>query len=96
MPSVSHNYVKEAVELADLVEINLETPNKTVFDNLCPNKGGFNETILKCLTWIADETTRANHERQNVGVKFGYGRAGVDTPNGYWRCGRQQLAISSH
>ena len=31
MPGVSHHYVKEAVELADLVEINLEAPNKTPF-----------------------------------------------------------------
>ena len=79
MPRVSRHYVKEAVELADLVEINLEAPNKTVFDNLCPNKGGFNEAILKRLTWIVDETARAKHERQNGGLKFGYGRAGVGT-----------------
>ena len=26
-----------------------------------------------------DETVRVKHERQKVGVKFGYGRAGVDT-----------------
>ena len=79
MPGVSRHYVKEAVELADRVVINLEAPNKTVFDHLCPNKRRFNEAILKRLTWIVDETARAKHERQNVGLKFGYGRAGVDT-----------------
>ena len=31
MPGVSRHYVKEAVELADRVGINLEAPNKTVF-----------------------------------------------------------------
>ena len=77
MPGVSYHYVKEAVELADRVGVNLEAPNKTVFDELCPNKGGFNEAILKRLTWITDETQRL--KREAVSLKFGYGRAGVDT-----------------
>jgi predicted DNA-binding helix-hairpin-helix protein len=61
------------------VGINLEAPNKAVFDDLCPNKGGFNEAVLKRLTWVVEETAQAKSERQRAGVKFGYGRAGVDT-----------------
>ena len=40
MPRVSRHYVKEAVELADLVEINLEAPNKTVFIISAPTRKG--------------------------------------------------------
>jgi len=77
MPDVSYHYVKEAVELADRVGVNLEAPNKDVFDELCPNKGGFKEAILKRLIWIVDEVQR--RKREAVGLKFGYCRAGVDT-----------------
>jgi len=77
MPGVSFSYVKEAVELADRVGVNLEASNKDVFDELCPNKGGFNEAILKRLTWIVNEVQRL--KRESVGLKFGYCRAGVDT-----------------
>jgi len=79
MPGVSRHCVKEAVELSDRVGVNLEAPNKTFFDELCPNKGGFNEAVLKRLTWIVDEVAQAKHERETVGTGFGYGRAGVDT-----------------
>jgi predicted DNA-binding helix-hairpin-helix protein len=79
MPGVSRAYVREAVELADRVGVNLEAPNKAVFDELCPNKGGFNEAVLKRLTWIVDEVARAKHERKTAKSRFGYGRAGVDT-----------------
>jgi len=77
MPGVSYHFLKEAVELADRVGVNMEAPNKAVFDELCPNKGGFNEAILKRLTWIVDEVRKAKHEAN--GSKFGYGQAGVDT-----------------
>jgi len=77
MPGVSYHYVKEAVELADRVGVNLEAPNKDIFDELCPNKGGFREAILKRLTWIVDQVKRA---RDGVAsLRFGYGRAGADT-----------------
>jgi len=77
MPGVSYHFVKEAVELSDRVGVNLEAPNKDVFDELCPNKGGFKEAILKRLTWIVDEVQQL--KRKAAGSKFGYGRAGVDT-----------------
>jgi predicted DNA-binding helix-hairpin-helix protein len=77
MPGVSYHYVKEAVELADRVGVNLEAPNKDIFDELCPNKGGFKEAILKRLTWIVDEVQRL--KREALGFKFGYSRARVDT-----------------
>jgi len=77
MPGTSRNYIREGIELADRVGINLEAPNKEIFGELCPDKGGFNEAILKRLEWIVDETKRVKPEA--VGKRFGFGKAGVDT-----------------
>lgn len=77
MPGVSQYFIREAVELADRTGINLEAPNKQVFDELCPDKGGFKEAVLKRLEWITDETKRAR--RKAAESKFGFGKAGVDT-----------------
>lgn len=77
MPGVSKYHVKEAVELADRVGVNLEATNSDDFDELCPNKGGFNEAILKRLTWIVNEV---EHAKTNAAYsRFGFGRSGVDT-----------------
>jgi len=77
MPGVSSHYVREAVELADRVGINLEAPNKDVFDELCPNKGGFKEAVLKRLGWIIDEAEYMRKKAKES--KCGFGRSGVDT-----------------
>jgi predicted DNA-binding helix-hairpin-helix protein len=77
MPGVSRNYITEAVELADRVGINLDAPNREIFSDLCPDKGGFKEAILKRLDWIVDEVRRAKPEAAES--KFGFGKAGVDT-----------------
>jgi len=77
MPGTSFHFVREAVELADRVGVNLEAPNKEVFDELCPDKGGFSESILKRLTWIVDEVKRARRHANGAG--FGFARSGVDT-----------------
>lgn len=77
MPGVSKHYIREAVELADRVGVNLEAPNTQVFDELCPDKGGFKEAVLKRLEWMVDETQRA--KRETPRPKFGFGKAGVDT-----------------
>jgi len=78
MPGVSKHYIREAVELADRVGVNLEAPNTQVFDELCPDKGGFKEAVLKRLEWIVDETQRAKREVPPQS-EFGFGKAGVDT-----------------
>lgn len=77
MPGVSSHYIREAVELADRVGVNLEAPNKDVFSELCPDKGDFKETIIKRLTWITNEVQRAKQITQQP--KFGFAKAGVDT-----------------
>jgi predicted DNA-binding helix-hairpin-helix protein len=77
MPDVDRNYIREAIELADRVGVNLEAPNKEVFSELCPDKGGFEESVRKRLEWIVDEVRRAKSETPKP--KFGFAKAGVDT-----------------
>lgn len=77
MPGVSRHYIHEAVELADRVGINLEAPNESIFDELCPDKGGLKEAVLKRLDWLIDEGERA---KDNVlKPKFGFMKSGIDT-----------------
>jgi len=77
MPGLSQHHIREAVELADRVGVNLEAPNKDVFDELCPDKGGFKEAVLKRLKWVIDEVQRAKPEAAKS--RFGFAKAGVDT-----------------
>jgi predicted DNA-binding helix-hairpin-helix protein len=77
MPGVSKCYVREAVELTDRLGVNLEAPTSESFSDLCPDKGGFKEAILKRLNWVVDEVQRARDHMPSE--KFGFGRSGVDT-----------------
>jgi len=77
MPDVDRHYIREAIEVADRVGVNLEAPNKEVFSELCPDKGGFEESVRKRLEWIAAEVRRAKAEKTKP--KFGFAKAGVDT-----------------
>jgi len=77
MPGVSFHFIREAVELADRVGINLEAPSRDAFSELCPDKGGFKEAIIKRLTWITREAQQARRILQKP--RFGFAKAGVDT-----------------
>jgi len=77
MPGTSRYHIREATELADRLGVNLEAPNKEIFDEICPDKGGFEEAILKRLDWTVDEAQRA--KREATKPNFGFGKAGVDT-----------------
>jgi len=77
MPGISNRYVREAVELVDRIGINIEAPNKDVFDELCPNKGGFREAILKRLDWIVNEVKYIGKKTRES--RWGFARSGVDT-----------------
>jgi len=77
MPGVSRSYLREAIELSDRVGVNLEAPNKEIYDEICPDKGGFEEAILKRLDWIVGETKKVRNGVYKP--NFGYGKAGIDT-----------------
>jgi len=77
MPGTNRYYIREAAKLADRIGINIEAPSEDLFTELCPDKGGFKEDILKRLEWITEEIKSLRGERQLLG--FGYGRAGIDT-----------------
>jgi len=79
MPGTSRHYIREAVRLADRVGVNLEAPNSDIFDELCPDKGGFKEAILKRLDWIIEEVISLKRRGEVKGRKFGFSRAGIDT-----------------
>ena len=77
MPGASRYYIREAVELADRVGVNIEAPNKEVFSELCPDKGDFKEAIIKRLAWVVNEAQRAKQKSSKP--LFGFAKAGVDT-----------------
>ena len=77
MPGVNRHYIREAVELADRLGVNLEAPTREVFSEICSSKGDFGEAVLKRLEWIVDEVRRAADLRAIS--TFGFGRSGVDT-----------------
>lgn len=78
MPGTSRHFIREAVKLADRVGVNLEVPNKSVFSELCPDKGGFKEAVLKRLEWIVHEV-RQVRKKKGIQPKFGFAKAGMDT-----------------
>jgi predicted DNA-binding helix-hairpin-helix protein len=77
MPGVSRHYISEAVELADRVGINLEAPNKSIFSEICPDKGGLKEAVLKRMDWLIEDIRRAKESTSRP--NFGFAKAGVDT-----------------
>jgi len=80
MPGVSRYYIREAVELADRVGVNLEAPSADAFEDLCPSKGGYRESIITRLEWVVDEVQRARSRAKSVGrTRLGFGKSGVDT-----------------
>ncbi|MCK4477142.1 hypothetical protein KAU88_01250 [Candidatus Bathyarchaeota archaeon] len=47
MPGASKHLIKQAAELSDRIGINLEASNKQIFSEICADKGGFKEAVLK-------------------------------------------------
>jgi len=77
MPGTSKHLIKQAAELSDRIGINLEAPNKEVFSELCSDKGGFKEAILKRMEWIVTEAKNARSKTYKP--TCGYVKSGVDT-----------------
>ena len=77
MPGTSKHLIKQAAELSDRIGINLEAPNKQLFSELCSDKGGFKEAILKRMEWIVAEAKSARAKAYKPAC--GYAKSGVDT-----------------
>jgi predicted DNA-binding helix-hairpin-helix protein len=77
MPGVNKYLIKESIQLADRVGINLEAPSRDIFHELCPDKGSFKEDIIKRFEWIINEAKGVKKEVNRT--KFGFVNAGVDT-----------------
>ena len=78
MPGTSKYLIKQAAKLSDRIGINLETPNKQFFNELCSDKGGFKEAILKRMEWIVAEAESAR-TKASYKPECGYTKSGVDT-----------------
>jgi predicted DNA-binding helix-hairpin-helix protein len=78
MPGTSKHLIKQAAELSDRIGINLEAPNRQLFTELCSDKGGFKEAILKRMDWIVAEAERAR-KKSFYKATCGYTKSGVDT-----------------
>jgi len=68
MPGVSKYLVKEAALVADRIGINLEAPEHSIFNEICPDKDYIND-VLKRLTWCSELWRK----------KEGNLKAGIDT-----------------
>ena len=79
MPGVSRNLIEEAAKYADRIGINIEAPNKEIFDEICPDKGDYLNDVIKRLKWASEEAYKARIEAKKYGFKYGFSRAGVDT-----------------
>jgi predicted DNA-binding helix-hairpin-helix protein len=77
MPGTSRHLIQTATELADRIGINLEAPNKQAFGDLCTDKGGFKEAVLKRMEWIISEADTARARACHS--TFGNAKSGVDT-----------------
>jgi predicted DNA-binding helix-hairpin-helix protein len=70
MPSVSRELIKQSVEIADRVGINLEFPKVEYYDDMKIYLD-FRQDVIKRLKWVAEEVNKAQKE--------GKCRAGLDS-----------------
>ncbi|HID91396.1 TPA: radical SAM protein [Candidatus Bathyarchaeota archaeon] len=75
MPGVSRYLAKEAIRLVDRVGVNLEAPSREIFSALCPDKGDYENDVVKRLRWLSREAESVRPERHACG----YASAGLDT-----------------
>lgn len=75
MPGVSRHLIREGIELADRIGINLEAPTGGVFSELCPDKGDYRNDIIKRVEWLYSDLKRLDCKM----ASYGYARAGLDT-----------------
>jgi len=77
MPGASKHLIKQAAELSDRIGINLEAPNKQIFSEICADKDGCREAVLKRMEWIVVEAKSARIKTYMP--VCGYVKSGVDT-----------------
>ncbi len=63
IPGALKDQIKRAVELANRVSINIETPSKSIFSEVCSVKDRRGD-IIRRLRWIAKEVKKQNKRRE--------------------------------
>ena len=79
MPGIPKDYVWRAAVVADRAGVNLETTSKHYFSEIAPDKGNYVNDVLKRLEWFSRALKILSKQRESLGVKVGYLRAGIDT-----------------
>lgn len=68
MPGCGRHLIQRAVELANRVGVNLEAPAPSLFNELCPDKGGYRVDLIKRLEWCVEEAEAARRRGFRVDV----------------------------
>ena len=70
MPDVDRNYIREAIEVADRVGVNLEAPNKEVFSELCPDRGVLRKVFASVWNGLSMrlEERKSKQPNRNLGL----------------------------
>jgi predicted DNA-binding helix-hairpin-helix protein len=77
MPGCSLDLIKQAAQVADRIGINLEAPNKEIFQEIKIMQYSYKEDVLRRMRWISRVVARLRKNYPKS--KFGLCRAGIDT-----------------
>lgn len=67
MPGTPRHLIKEAVRMVDRIGVNMETPIKEIFTEVCPDKGDYWKDIILRLKWCSEEASRVRREKLCMG-----------------------------
>ena len=68
MPGCSRHLIQQAAELANRIGVNLEASRPSLFNELCPDKGGYRVDLVKRLEWCIEEARSARRRGLKVDV----------------------------
>ena len=79
MPGSSFDNIFRAATVSDRIGVNIEAPEESQFDEICPDKGSFTNDILKRLEWCRVAYEYLDKSRRKLSEGYGLARSGLDT-----------------
>jgi len=79
MPGSSFDNIFRAATVSDRIGVNIEATEASRFDEICPDKGSFNNDILKRLEWCRMVYEQLDSSRREFNEGYGLVRSGLDT-----------------